>query len=798
MLRRHFIKNITLTALASALPRYSYGLPHIENGDLDLRPAVALPAQRQTWLGADLWANRLQDWQVNDGRIECLEGGENLEVRTVSLLTRELKSTQAAGRLRIKLGMLNPGKQGFGGFLLGVGAGELDYRGAAIAQRVGGENGGFMAVVDERGRLSFRDFSEEGKQLKYEKLNFTAADGQTLLSQSPKSANWELDCIIKPIAGGQYDLTLSLYDANTGQRLNSIVQSAVPAHYVQGGIMLLSSSDVGHNGARWWFSDIRTAGEKVRLAPERQVGPVLGCMHSLDATKPSAAVLKMTAQLFPLSLSKQDRLVLEVFDDKQQQWQRRDQQPLQDGYVALFKVTALDARQAWPYRVRLKGQAEVLFDGEIQAGVKTEKPLSIALFSCLLSTANSIDRVGYEKLIPQEQNIGRYTRDNILFPHAEMVENCERNAPDLYMFCGDQYYEHYPTRSARGTRYEKVDTLYRWYLWLWTFRDVLRNKPCILLADDHDILQGNVWGNAGVDAVDDKEESGGFKWSKSLVRMVYRVQHGHNPDSYEDLQIEHGIPVSYGSFVYRGTDISFVEDRKFKTPPDYEADPLTVKGELLGAKQEAFLAQWATTNTDLPKVCLTASMWGSPQTGAQGEPLLDYDANGYPPDGRTRAVELVSKANALVLAGDQHLGLVAHQGLNDFDDGALFFAGPAGAAFWQRWFEGAGKLNNKRNDDPNTGDFVDTFGNKMRVLAVANPKITHAEFDKSNQRWGKFVGDHRLKSEGYGIVRVNQERGEFELECWPAKANPEVDAQFSGWPVIQPIPQLKKRFEGAI
>jgi alkaline phosphatase D len=131
--------------------------------------------------------------------------------------------------------------------------------------------------------------------------------------------------------------------------------------------------------------------------------------------------------------------------------------------------------------------------------------------------------------------------------------------------------------------------------------------------------------------------------------------------------------------------------------------------------------------------------------------------------------------------------MVAFQGVEQHDDGPLFFAGPAAAAFWQRWFEGQGKLKNMRNDDPNTGDFIDTFGNKMRVLAVANPKLSYREFADSNKSWGNFLSDHLLKSEGYGIIKVDHKSKEFVLECWSTLANPKTDKQYAGWPVRHPF-----------
>lgn len=675
MRRRKFIKFISVGSAGLTTPLFAPADTFVpKSGVGEMSPSISLPKRRQTWLGSELWANRLQDWRVSDTRIECLEGGASFEVRTVALLTRFLSTAAHAGRVRCKLGIINPSKKGFAGFWLGIGAGELDYRGAALAQRAPGTNGGLMATVDDVGTLSLIDFSTPTNPLSITRLKATASKAR---AADPKAAEWMLDCSFSPdVTTGRYTIEMTLYNAQTKRALSMATYKDIAPHFLSGGISLVSSPNIGVDGARWWFSDIQTGGKKVAVFPERALSPVVGCMHSLDAANNERAVLKLTSQLFPLALDPDNLLLLEVAPAKSRHWRTVASSKIADGYVGLFRVENWDARKQWRYRLRFNGVDTVLYDGKIGRGVTTSKPLSVALFSCILPTAKSLDLIDYKKLIPQEQEIGRYTKDNILFPHSRLVSNCENNDPDIYLFCGDQYYETYPTRPGRHAENGKLDTLYRWYLWLWTFREALRDKPCLVLADDHDVLQGNLWGNAGLDSDDNKEESGGFKWDKDLVRMIYRVQHSHNPDSYDDALIAHNIPVSYGSFVYRGVDFAFIEDRKFKSPPDYDTQPLTVSGELLGAQQEQFLAHWAKNKRGLPKVCVTASMWGSPQTGADGAPLLDYDANGYPPDGRDSAVQLVANAKALVLAGDQHLGMVAHQGLENYDDGALFFLWP--------------------------------------------------------------------------------------------------------------------------
>ena len=180
-------------------------------------------------------------------------------------------------------------------------------------------------------------------------------------------------------------------------------------------------------------------------------------------------------------------------------------------------------------------------------------------------------------------------------------------------------------------------------------------------------------------------------------------------------------------------------------------------------------------------ICLTQTLFGCLQTSPAGRPLVDFDSNGYPKLGRDRAIQLLRAGRALVLSGDQHLASVVRHGIDSFTDGVVQFSGPQGGTGWTRWFEPAERLPNA-GATPNTGDFIDGFGNKMRVLAVANPKVSFAEYRKHIQGRGQGIGDRALKCDGYGIVRVDTAARTFVLECWPWNAGP-GSAQYPGWPV---------------
>ena len=237
-------------------------------------------------------------------------------------------------------------------------------------------------------------------------------------------------------------------------------------------------------------------------------------------------------------------------------------------------------------------------------------------------------------------------------------------------------------------------------------------------------------------------------------------------------------------FKFGGISFAFLEERKFKTAPIQGQDLDVHEAQLLGARQEAFLEAWGRDDEGVDgRICLTQSLFACLQTSPGGQALLDWDANGHPKLHRDRAVTLLRDAGALVLSGDQHLGSLIRHGIDSHTDAVIQFTGPAGVSFWQRWFEPRGVRENG-SSAPYSGDFTDAFGNKLRVHAVANPKITFAYYRRFKGGRSQALGDQRLKSEGYSIVRVRRAAREYVLECWPRAVDPTQPGskQFPGWP----------------
>lgn len=750
-------------------------------------PIAATPLERapdgnRRWLGPALWANRLQDWTLRRGWIECTRHEGDLEGRTVGILTRELVAGNR-GRMETTIAAeVAAGRGGFGGFLIGVGGGRLPHLAAAMAQRGSGRGGGLFAVVDADGHLAFREHSSETDPLAYSPLKAEQTNRRADLAAQPA----RLVLTIERAGRNRSILVLSLIPESGGPAISTARLAGVPDDLLLGGVSLVSSPASDTGGARFRFVDVATGGDRIATRPERALGPCLGCVHSVADRK-----LKLVAHFAVLGDKDDRRATLEARPVGGGGWRRvatASVGRVEEGSCALFEVHRWDAAKDWEYRVAhaIDGRGRrVVWSGRIRRDpVHGDRSFTIAMQGCVLSTQHPLEGSPIKRIVPQERNFGRYEPENFNFPHRDIADNSAAHDPDLVFFSGDQYYEHNPTRHAKGSPDMLLDTLARWQQWVVSFADLCRDRPAIVLVDDHDVLQGNLWGNGGREAPQKDQNQGGYAWGIPLAKMVYRMQCGANPDPIDPTPLASGLPVSFTAFVYGGTSIAVIEDRKWKTSAVQGEDMDVHVAELLGPRQERFLAQWKDMHPGKPKVLLTQALWACLQTSPNGKALLDFDSNAYPPLARRRAVKLAADARCVMLSGDQHLASLVRHGLDTHVDGPLQFTGPAGGTFWQRWFEPQPPLANQRDGQVTTGDFNDAFGHPMRVLAVANPAISFMAFRKHNTGRMQAINDRALKAEGYGIVRFDHQAEQCTFECWRWDKGPASGpaGQYPGWP----------------
>jgi len=733
----------------------------------------------RTWVGPDFWANRLQDWQVANGRLECVEGASSKPMRTVHLLTRWLSDKKGSLRMSVLTGpcedpdKISPDTKT--GFLVGAGKG-LDYRAAALIHHSYGPGAGLFAGIDGNGSLFVYDFAED-----------------RLIIEAKGKSNREgirLELTIRP-EGPKYRLTLKASHPETGEKLNSLTLGEIDPERLVGNLALVSHPGTSDGIHRFWFKEWKVSGSKLEQNLDRLCGPVLSAQHTL-----SRGIMKMTAQMLPIGSEDTQTATLEI--QKNGQWQAiSSARIITPGYTATFRIEDWDHTQDWPYRVVYKMEQT---DGKTKAYIYTGKvrhdPVDKKMIVLAAFTGNHNLGHGWRGV---DKGYFPWT-ERIWFPHSDLTEQVAKHKPDVLFFSGDQVYEGSSPTAAQKSPVEKshFDYLYKWYLWCWAFRHLTRNVPSISIPDDHDVYQGNVWGAGGRKT--EKDNQGGYVMPPEWVNMVQRTQTSHLPDPFDPTPVEQGIRVYYCHLNYGRISFAVIEDRKFKsgcaglTPPttsgrpdhiiDPEFDPRTADvpgAELLGERQLRFLELWAADwqNTDM-KAVLSQTVFANATSlhGANLQRLMaDYDSNGWPQTGRNKALRKFRKAFATHISGDQHLATIIHYGVDDWNDAGWSFCVPSIANFYPRaWLPLEPGKNRKQGMADYTGEFLDGLGNHITVWAAANP----------GEPSGREPATLHDRMPGYGIVKFNKKERTVTLECWPRHAdpeNPQNDGQYPGWPL---------------
>ena len=484
----------------------------------------------------------------------------------------------------------------------------------------------------------------------------------------------------------------------------------------------------------------------------------------------SNKTLKLTAQLYPLYPKESREVRLEI--EKDGKWTEVAQQKVNNlGWSTTFRIENWNDAADAKYRL-LHGE-KASFEGLIRKNPNSKDDIALAALSC-----NS-------------------NQDRGLRP--EYVRNINHQDPDLVFFAGDQSYDHKEHTAA-------------WLKFGLAFREVFRNRPCITIPDDHDIGQGNLWGENGKIAKVEAGNDGGYFFHHQYVRMVERQQCGHLPDPYDPTPVEQGIGVYYTNLLLGGIDFAILEDRKFKTGPlgrhpmkgprpDHILDPkydpklIDTPGlQLLGDRQEKFLAAWGNKRDGVKMKAVlsqTGFCGGAHLHGGVNNRLhADLDSNGWPQTGRNKALELITKAKAVHIAGDQHLATVVRHGVKEFGDGPWAFVVPAVVNnYYGRWWwpedEKPGANPVAGSKLPWTGDYLDGFHNKISMIAYANPEAKRKNITAWERKEKTNSADFAGRGDGYGLIRFRKSTNEVTFECWPrfADVTKPNAKQYSGWPI---------------
>jgi hypothetical protein len=784
--------------------------------DLGLNPTLQSnwkQTPNRYWTGPDYWANRLQDWRIHNGRLECINNHKPL--RTVHLLSAHTGPEEGDIHMEVTTGPLSDSTQNedsWAGFLIGAGSLEDDYRLRALIHRAYGNNGGIVAAINGNGKIVFLDNEKERKAMpamRNPKFPLKGYGGEiTELKLRSKKQ------------GQNYHIVVEAFDMISGRKIDSAALTHISGQRLEGNVALAANMPATKKKKSFWFSEWKVKGSRMVFNKNRTLGPVIGAQYTI-----SEGILNLTAQLAPISTKRLKSVKLEAAHMGTNDWKEMGKAKIKTpGWTASFRIKNWDTRHAYDYRISypLKESSEShYFKGIIKKEPDDRSQFTVAAFT---GNSNSHGSIG---------NKFDFSGNRIWFPHNDIIENVKEQNPDFLAYTGDQVYEGRPTQPDRSGEFSSyLDYLYKWYLFLWAHGRLTKDIPSVTIPDDHDVYHGNIWGAGGRKAkplpegasypdhyrggleTHYQQDRGGYVMPPDFVNMVQRTQTSHLPDPYDPTPVKQGIGVYYTGIKYAGMSFAVLEDRKFKSSPSVMLPEAKVvngfsqieditreelkspEATLYGDRQLTFLRNWAQDweNVDMkatisqtilacvstyPDSFLTDA--GTPKLEPLPEGVIpedyekskDMDSNGWPSSKRDSALGTIRKGFALMIAGDQHLASVVHHGINQWEDAGYSFCVPSIANLWpRRWFPPDTGRNHQPGMPPYTGRYRDGFGNRITVKAVANP-----------YKSGKEPKTLHNRAPGYGIIHFNKKKQTTTLECWPRYASPESQKQYPGWPV---------------
>jgi len=798
--RRQFVKTVTAASTIACVPgsgTMSHLLAAPARADAGYRSQWRRMPERY-WTGSDTWANPWEDWQIQEGKLVCTKTGKGN--RTVHCLTHQLSDA--------------PGEAEIGVTIQYCGSKTADETGRGLVRQAAKKkfdkalgSAGFCLGISVQDPIdSYQSRLLFGRGLHVGLLG----DGTLALGQKSRASSSTLADALKagkPVrllvrlryepVPKTYRIELEARDPEGATPYATVTAGGFQASQLTGNVALVNNLPKAvvqaDQAGLYAFSDWAMSGTKITARPDRAFGPILWTLYTL-----SDRVMKLTAQMPPIGEADSDTAELQVRTGLS--WKTVATETIDPlACTATFRVPNWDDTKDVPYRVRYvekytDGSKETCtYEGTIRRDPKDKPEITVAGYCCFM---------------------------DYLFPNTAVVEQTRQANPDIMFFMGDQIYEGvggFGIIRRGDIKRMVVNYLRKVALLGWSFREITKDRPTVWMPDDHDVYHGNVWGAGGRKITMEEWTSrtdyqnaqcvgnmGGYVQPAEFVIAVERTQTAHLPDPYDPTPIDQGIGVYYTALNYGRVSFAIIEDRKFKSGPlsvfhhkSHRPDWITDRkaalaadvpeAELLGERQLKFLRHWIADwrNADAKMaVCQTIFCNAATHHGGPNHFLVaDMDSNGWPQSGRNKALDIIRRGHALMLAGDQHLPTIIQHGIKSQHDAGVSFCVPAGATGYQRWWrpeeiEAMTRTGSRHGGRPNTGCYADGFGNLIDVCAVANPPAKRTA--KTRLETGQ------QKSAGFGIVRVNKKAGTFTLEAWPVGADMhgrKPSEMYPGWPM---------------
>lgn len=733
---------------------------------VDFRSTWADASRR--WFGPDWWANPLQDWSLQSGRA-VVRAARN---RTLALTTHSIVSVPPAASVIFEASVVithvprlppssRPGDASpEAGFRFGR-TGPNPHRLSGLMDA----NNWVDAVISTSGDLIVARLGRKKRQKRAFPLRRNTPITLTLLVQRVPGNRGAADVSLTATEGFSAGATIVTLSRRMRMRV------------VLGGFSLVASSPAETKGrapSTFYFDRFSLSGRGVAYDPAHRIGPIVSTQYLL-----SDNTVKIAAQFMPVDddASSRSRTIARLYTKEDNaprfRYRRRASARLHRlSRTVVFSVPNWDKTKAHDYVVETFWQgSRYVRRGKIRAE-PTGTQFKIGVFSC---------DFGY------------------LFPHVELTQKVKRHNPDMLFFAGDQIYEtNDEFGNAKFAELEDamLDYLRRYYRFLLSWQRLLKDRPSIIVPDDHDVFHGDLFGHGGrrleLDVVGGRrvinDRNGGYLMPGKWVRAVERTQVGVLPTAATPgVRLPIGIRTYFTSVRYARLSFAVMEDRKFKTGPDSvemtrgRVRDLGIGANLLGPAQEQWLDAWADdwTGHDM-KIALSQTILCKATTHSGhelGRSTYTFDSGAWPIAARNRAVASLARARALSLHGDQHLGGIVRLRADEERDWERSYYGfmvPGTANGWPRaWWP-------RSAQGSWTGRFKDDAGHDIDVLAIANP-------DKGSNLLARKFGDSIApgelaykKGSGYGMVTVDRRRTTAMIALY--RVGRSRDELFDGFP----------------
>ncbi|MFK7960924.1 MAG: hypothetical protein AB8G96_10400 [Phycisphaerales bacterium] len=319
-------------------------------------PGVTLNWEAQPdgrWAGPSIRPNRLLDWRIRAGRLECVRGGPRVPVRTAHVLTGRVGpwGVAAAGAeiasFRVRVGLpqseaspsnasqsgrtvsgdaMLAAQQDFRGLLLGVGQGgddaPADTWRRSLTQHRPGSGGGMLVVVDDAGQPLLRDFeravgggggwtlngplagssatgdAEAAAIVGQRRAPSAVEDAGAAAATHGLDAVWLRVVVRASVAADRVSVVVETSDGD-GAIIGRTVHDELESERVLGGVAFVSHHGSGPRGANEdqlvdWFDDFHGAGSGWTDVGRVQFGPVVSVQYLVVGD-----TIRLTAQGVP-------------------------------------------------------------------------------------------------------------------------------------------------------------------------------------------------------------------------------------------------------------------------------------------------------------------------------------------------------------------------------------------------------------------------------------------------------------------------------------------------------------------